>query len=76
MGCSFGGCGMKTLKFTYWKDADYYLGFLNDYPDYQTQGMSKAELIENLKDLLVDLESGEENYVRKMKELTATRACP
>jgi hypothetical protein len=50
---------MKTLKFTYWKDGDYYLGFLNDYPDYQTQGMSKEELVHNLKDLLVDLESGD-----------------
>jgi predicted RNase H-like HicB family nuclease len=60
---------MKTLKFTYWKDGDYYLGFLNDYPDYQTQGMSKGELISNLKDLLVDLESGEVPFIRKVEEL-------
>jgi len=26
---------MKTTKFTYWQDGDYFLGFLNDYPDYQ-----------------------------------------
>lgn len=61
---------MKTLKFTYWKDGDYYLGFLNDYPDYQTQGMSKEELIASLRDLLRDLESGEVPYVRKVEELT------
>ena len=60
---------MKTIKFTYWQDGDYYLGFLNDYPDYQTQGMSKEELVSNLKDLLVDLESGEVRYVRKVEEL-------
>jgi hypothetical protein len=60
---------MKTLKFTYWKDGDYYLGFLNDYPDYQTQGMSKEELVHNLKDLLVDLESGDVPYVRKVEDL-------
>lgn len=60
---------MKTLKFTYWKDGDYYLGFLNDYPDYQTQGMSKEELIASLRDLLRDLESGEVPYVRKVEEL-------
>ena len=60
---------MKTLKFTHWKDGDYYLGFLNDYPDYQTQGMSKEELVGNLKDLLADLESGEVPYVRKVEEL-------
>jgi predicted RNase H-like HicB family nuclease len=60
---------MKTSKFTYWKDGDYYLGFLNDYPDYQTQGMSKDELVRNLKDLLTDLESGEVPYIRKVEEL-------
>lgn len=60
---------MKTTKFTYWKDGDYYLGFLNDYPDYQTQSLSKEELVKNLKDLLADLESGEIPYVRKVEEL-------
>ena len=59
---------MKTKKFTYWQDGDYYLGFLNDYPDYQTQGMSKEELVKNLKDLLADLESGEIPYIRKVEE--------
>jgi predicted RNase H-like HicB family nuclease len=60
---------MKTTKFTYWQDGDYFLGFLNDYPDYQTQGMSKQELVSNLTDLLADLESGEVPYVRKVEEL-------
>jgi predicted RNase H-like HicB family nuclease len=60
---------MKTMKFTYWQDGAYYLAFLNDYPGYQTQGMSKEELINNLKDLLADLESGEVPYVRKVEEL-------
>ncbi len=60
---------MKTTKFTYWQDGDYFLGFLNEYPDYRTQGMSKEELVSNLRDLLVDLESGEVPYVRKVEEL-------
>jgi predicted RNase H-like HicB family nuclease len=60
---------MKTMKFTYWQDGNYYLGFLNDYPDYQTQGMSKEELANSLKDLLADLESGEVPYIRKVEEL-------
>ncbi len=63
------GSRIKTSKFTYWQDDDFYLGYLNDYPDYQTQGMSKEELVANLKDLLVDLESGEIPYVRKVEEL-------
>jgi hypothetical protein len=60
---------MKTAKFTYWQDGDYYLGFLNEYPDYQTQAMSKDELVHHLKDLLIDLESGEIPYIRKVEEL-------
>jgi hypothetical protein len=48
---------MKTIKYTYWKDGNFYLGYLNDYPDYQTQGLSKGELIDNLKDILKDIES-------------------
>jgi predicted RNase H-like HicB family nuclease len=60
---------MKTTKFTYWQDGDFYLGFLNEYPDYQTQGLSKEELIHNLKDLLADFESGEVPYIRKVEDL-------
>jgi predicted RNase H-like HicB family nuclease len=60
---------MKTTKFTYWQDDDYYLGFLNDYPDYVTQALSKEELVKSLKDLMIDLESDEVPYVRKVEDL-------
>jgi hypothetical protein len=60
---------MKTLKFTYWQDGAYYLGFLNDYLDYETQALSKEELVSNLKDLLSDRESGEVPCVPKVEEL-------
>ena len=57
------------MKFTSWKDNNFYIGFFNDYPDYMTQGLSKENLEENLKSLLDDLESGEVPYVRKVEEL-------
>ena len=60
---------MRTVKFTSWQDGKFFIGFLNEYPDYQTQGMHKEELAENLKDLLVYLESGHVPYVRKVEEL-------
>jgi len=63
---------MKTMKFTYWKDGEYFLGFWSDYPNYQTQGMSKEELVSNLKDLLTDLESGEVPCILKVEELVVT----
>jgi hypothetical protein len=50
---------MRTVKYTFWQDGEFFLGYLNEYPDYWTQGYSKDELMENLKDLLIDLESGE-----------------
>ncbi|MFU8789350.1 MAG: type II toxin-antitoxin system HicB family antitoxin [Methylobacter sp.] len=60
---------MKTIKFTFWQDDSFFIGFLNEYPDYQTQGMTKQELIENLKDLLNDIESAQIPYIRKVEEL-------
>ena len=60
---------MRTIKFTSWQDGEFYIGFLNDYPDYLTQGANKEELADNLKSLLIDLESGEIPYLRKVEEL-------
>lgn len=60
---------MRTLEYTFWQDGEFFIGHLNEYPDYETQGYSKDELVENLKDLLADLESKEVPYVRKVEEL-------
>jgi len=60
---------MRAIKFTFWQDGDFYIGFLNEYPDYLTQGTTKEELTDNLKDLLIDLESGQVPYMHKVEEL-------
>ncbi len=60
---------MKTVRYTFWQDGEFFVGFLNDYPDYQTQGYSKNELLENLKSLLVDIESGEIPFIKKVEEM-------
>ena len=57
------------LKYIYWKDDDYWLGYPEEYPDYITQGKSLEELKENLKDLYIELESGNIPSVRKIGEL-------
>jgi len=54
---------MKTIKYTFWQDGEFFIGFLNDYPDYETQGYSKDELFENLKSLLADIESKEIPFI-------------
>ena len=60
---------MRTVKFTFWQDGEFFIGFPNEYADFQTQGANEEELAENLKDLLNDLESGHVPYIRKVEEL-------
>ena len=60
---------MKTVKYTYWQDGEFFIGFLNDFPDYETQGSSKEELLENLKSLLEDIETKDIPFIRKVEEL-------
>ena len=36
------------LEYTYWQDGAFFVGFLNDYPDDSTQGISLTELEEAL----------------------------
>lgn len=42
---------MKALKFVYWQDGKFWLGYLQDFPDFMTQGITFEELKENLKDI-------------------------
>lgn len=60
---------MNTLKFIHWQDGDFWLGYLQEYPDYWTQGESFDDLKDHLKDLYEDLTSGQILGVRKVDEL-------
>ena len=61
---------MKTVKIVYWQEADgMWLGNLEAYPDYMTQGQTLDELKENLKDILRDLESKEIPLVRTHEDM-------
>ena len=60
---------MKSLAFTYWQDGDDWIGYLDEYPDYLTQGKSLADLKEHLADLYRDLTSGAIPAVRRRAEL-------
>jgi hypothetical protein len=57
------------LKYIYWKDGDFWLGYIEDYPDYMSQGETLDELKDNLKDIYIDLEGGFIPAVRKSGEL-------
>jgi predicted RNase H-like HicB family nuclease len=46
---------MTTIKFKYWQDQKFWIGYLEEYPDYITQGESFEELKENLTDIFNEL---------------------
>lgn len=45
------------MKYIYWQDDDMWLGCLEEYPDYWTQGETEEKLRENLLDIYNDLTS-------------------
>ena len=60
---------VNTVQYTFWQDEEFFIGYLNDFPDYEAQGYSKDELLQNLKSLLKDIESKEIPFIRKVEEL-------
>ena len=60
---------MQTVKYVYWEDDGAWLGYLQDYPDYVTQGESLEDLREHLRDLYADLSRGKVPGVRRVDEL-------
>ena len=45
-------------RYVYWQDDEMWLGYLEAYSDYWTQGESEEELQTNLVDIYKDLSSG------------------
>lgn len=60
---------MRTRKYVYWQDAEMWLGYLEEYPDYRTQGETQEELEENLRDVYSELTSGSIPCVRGVAQL-------
>ena len=49
---------MQVVKIVVWQQDETWIGYLQDYPDYWTQGESLDDLKEHLKDLHADLSAG------------------
>lgn len=60
---------MHTVKYVHWQDGNEWLGYLQEFPDYWTQGESLEELLAHLRDLHKDLETGEIAEIRRVGEL-------
>jgi len=50
---------MQTVKYVSWEEDGAWLGYLQDYPDYWTQGETLEDLKDHLRDLYADLISGQ-----------------
>ena len=60
---------MATIAFIYHQENDMWVGWLEDYPDYRSQGKTLDELKDNLKDISDDIGSGKIQCVRRRGEL-------
>jgi predicted RNase H-like HicB family nuclease len=60
---------LETRKFVYYQEKDLWIGWLEEFPDYHTQGTTLDELKENLRDIYTELISGEIPSVRRRGEL-------
>lgn len=60
---------MQTARYVYWQDEGAWLGYLEEFPDYWTQGATKEELVEHLLDLHNDLTGGFIPGARRVGEL-------
>jgi predicted RNase H-like HicB family nuclease len=60
---------MDVVKIVYWEEDGVWLGYLQDYPDYWTQGETLDDLKEHLKDLYRDMAGGHIPGIRKVEEL-------
>jgi len=61
---------MSAIRHVHWEEDGVWLGYFEEFPDYVTQGLTLAELQENLRDLYRDLVSGEIPGIRRVSELT------
>jgi predicted RNase H-like HicB family nuclease len=60
---------VRSVRFVYWEEDGAWLGYLQEYPDYRTQGKTFEDLKEHLKDLYRELTGGQIPSVRKVEEL-------
>ena len=54
----------------YWRNEEWWLGYLEEFPDYWTQGETFEDLQEHLRDLYKDLTSGELPGIRRVADLS------
>lgn len=59
---------MQNIRFLFWRDGDTWLGYLEEYPDYMTQGKTFEDLKDHLRSMYKDLAMDVIPCVRKVAE--------
>ncbi len=60
---------MSAVNIVYWEEDGLWLGYVQDYPDYWTQGETLDDLRDHLRELYYDLTAGHVPTIRKVEEL-------
>ena len=60
---------MSTTPIVVWEEDGGWLGYLQEYPDYWTQGETLEDLRDHLKDIYLEIASGTIPGVRRVEEL-------
>lgn len=63
---------MQVVKIVVWEEDDAWIGYLQEYPDYWTQGVSRDDLKEHLQDLYADLSAGVIPGARRVEDLVVS----
>ncbi len=63
---------MQTVKYISWEEDGGWLGYLQDFPDYWTQGETLEDLKDHLRNLHGDLTSGELPGIRRVDDLVVS----
>ncbi len=67
-----GSMAWKPKKIVVWQQDVVWLGYLQEFPDYWTQGDSPEELREHLIDLYADLSGGLIDGARRVEDLVVS----
>ena len=67
---------MQRVNVVYWEEDGAWLGYLQEYPDYWTQGETLEDLKEHLRDLFQDISGGKVPGLRKVGELEVALSEP
>ena len=60
---------MQVVKVVVWEEHGTWIGYLQEYPDYWTQGETLEDLREHLKDLYQEFGGGQIPGIRKVEDL-------